>query len=150
MQFGCSRWAALSLRNSRHLDLFLIRIPYRLHGGWNFGGYNRPAEDVTLNPVGPHIPEHGYFVLRFGTFGDYRQVERMAELDHSLEQWMLTGVGANSFYESTVNLQFIEGQTVEIGQRGLASAKVVDCEFDADDIQSGKHIAHAPERGVGK
>ena len=63
-----------------------------------------------------HPPKDRHFIFGFSPFRDNRQVQRMAELDHALEQPELAGIAANPVDEGAVNLQFIKWQAVEIGQ----------------------------------
>ena len=72
----------------------------------------------------------------------------MAELDHALEQAVLAGVAANAANEGPFNLQFVERQAIEIRQGGIASAKIIDRQFDANAFEAFKNGLNPHQRSV--
>ena len=53
-----------------------------------------------------------------------------------LRSAVLAGVAANAADEGPVNLQFVKRQAIEIGQGGIARAKIINRQFDANALQA--------------
>src|SRR5258706_9047059 len=83
-----------------------------------------PAEQVALHLVAAPLGQVGQLVGGFDALGDHLETEAVAEGDHGRDD----GVGAAGELgdEGPVDLETVNGETVQIAEPAVAGAEVVD------------------------
>src|SRR6267143_263906 len=103
-------------------------------------GAERPrrggAADVeALQEVAAILPQHRRRGLVLYPFGDDRQPEAMAEVDRGADDGGAVAVGRHVEDEGLIDLDFAHREPLEVGERGVAGAEVVDRDLDPGLMQ---------------
>ena len=80
-------------------------------------------------------------------FGHDGQAEGMRQADRGAHNGRVVVVAGDMRDKGLVDLQLVDRQTLEVGQRRIAGAEVVDRHADAHRTQAPQHVHGA--RGVG-
>ena len=78
-------------------------------------------------------------VLALDALGDDLQVETVADRTMAWARMAPCSVTA-SRHEGTVDLEHIDGKVLEVGERGIAGAEVIDRDPDAIRPQLSEHV----------
>ena len=70
--------------------------------------------------------------MRLDTFGDDGEVQRLGEADDRAHDRLALGVPAETVDERAVDLQRVDREPLEVGERRVAGAEVVDDEVHAE------------------
>ena len=84
------------------------------------------AEVVALGDVASIAGEHGGGGGGFDAFGDRRQAQGVGEVDDGAHDRCGTGIFGDGGDERAVEFDFVDRQFVEVVQRGVAAAEIVD------------------------
>lgn len=98
---------------------------------------HRLREQETLPGVAPHGTQPLPLIGILDALGDGREAEALTQLDDRPRQRpaVLTRVGAAAPDERAIDLQDVDGKTLQIAERGLAGSEVIDREADAECLQ---------------
>ena len=90
------------------------------------GGFQRRREQVALAAVAAELAQAGELGLVLDALGDRAQAEAAAELDERLDQRVALVRARRRGDERAVDLQRVDRQLLQVGERGVAGAEVVD------------------------
>ena len=90
------------------------------------------------------VVEH---VRALDALGDDLEPEAAREVDRGAHDQQVVDVADDAGDERAVDLDLVERQPLEVGERGVAGAEVVEREPDAERAQPVEHLVGAP--GVG-
>ena len=79
--------------------------------------------------------EVGPLPARFDAFGNHFQVKMMSEGDDEPRDFPAFNILLETAKEGTIDLQNVDGKTAEAAERGMARAKIVYAEPDAEILQ---------------
>ena len=105
------------------------------------GHLERRREQVALAGVAAELAQVGELGLVLDALGDRPQPERAAELDERLDQRVRLVRAGGGGDERAVDLQRVDRQLLQVGERGVAGAEVVD-----RDVQAVGRAARAAAR----
>ena len=113
-----------------------LRTPVALPNQAGILGDRRGAADeIALYAVAASIGEERQLLMCFDAFGDDRDVEAVAEADHGLDDGGRLRIARQMHHESTVDLDLVEGKSLQIGQRRIARAEIVHRDAHAERFQ---------------
>ena len=95
-------------------------------------GRQRPREEVALRVVAAEAAQLGELGLVLDPLGDHVERERPGHADDRLDDRRPLLLDAERVDERAVDLQRVEGEAVEVGERGVAGAEVVEDEAHAE------------------
>ena len=72
------------------------------------------------------ICEKVALLLGLNSLGNHRQAHCPAEGDDGLGNRAAAGIRQNVLNERPVDLELVQGQTLQVGQGGIAGAKIVE------------------------
>ena len=99
------------------------------------GGLERMREQIPLPDVAAERPQHAKLVRVLDALGDTRDAERRRHLeDHRRERRALSGL-AELLDETTVDLHDVDREALEVRQRAVAGAEVVDRDPNTERTQ---------------
>ena len=107
----------------------------------------RRREVVALDGVATCVGEDCAGDLVFGTLGDDRQAERVRHRDGGTDDDRVALVGGHVGDERAVELQFVSGQAVQVGERRIAGPIVVDRDPNSEVGELAQHIARFGDVG---
>lgn len=84
------------------------------------------ASQVALHHVASELDECAPFRLGLHTLSGDHQVHTMAHLRHGTHQLLRARCAVNAVDKASVNLQLADRKLVQVSQRRIARAKVVD------------------------
>ena len=93
------------------------------------------AEVEALSGVASLVLEPQELVDRLDALGHGLEAQRAAELDQRVDERGAGPVRGGSEHEGPVDLDDVHGELLEVGQRRVARAEVVDGEADAEVLQ---------------
>ena len=100
-------------------------------------GRSGAAEQVALVGVAAALGEQGALGFGLHAFGDHLQAHGVRQRDDGAGDGGVVGVHQHVAHEGVVDLQFGQRQALEIGERGVAGAEVVEREAHAQAAQFG-------------
>ncbi|MCY1187615.1 hypothetical protein D9M73_286140 [compost metagenome] len=74
------------------------------------------AEQITLDEIATLLGEELVLLHGFHAFGDHLQVQGMGHDDDGLDNFHVLPAVRHILNEGTIDLQGVQGQTLEIGQ----------------------------------
>src|SRR5438067_1107453 len=104
----------------------------------DIGSADRLAPVVTLSALASEGAQARELTWSLHPFGDHGEVERVGERDHRLDDRGVPRRSVHLGHERLVDLQDVHGEALEVAQRGVASAEVVDCDLDAELGEPGE------------
>ena len=137
---GPARRAARAGRSSRPVPRSRIRRVAASAG-------QRAREVVALGEVAAERLEVAPGVLGLDALGDDAQAEVVGEVDRGAHDRGVGGVDGHLDHERLVDLDHVDREPLEVGQRRVAGAEVVDRERQADLAQARRA---SPPRGPGR
>ena len=106
-----------------------------------FVGGHRPAENIALDVRAAELADQGQLVMGLGALGGGVHAEALGEGDDGADD---RGVAAarlgGAADEALVDLDLVERRLLQIAERGIAGAEIVEREADADRLQLGEHV----------
>src|ERR1700687_1252041 len=114
----------------------------------------RPGEQVTLRPRAAQAAQRRDLLLGLDALGDDLDAEPLAEHEDGLDDLDLAVVGGHRLYERAIDLERVDRQLVQVAERRIAGAEVVDSQLNAQRAQAleavhGGHAA-ADEHALGE
>ena len=100
----------------------------------------RPRQQIALAVVAAEILQQRKLGLGFDAFGDHFLFEALGERDDRLQDLGIFAAFADAVNERAVDLERVERQAVQIAERRIARAKIVDAELDAELLEPVEHI----------
>ena len=94
-------------------------------------GRQGPAHQVALGPVAAHRAQRRELLGRLDSLGDDEQLERVREVDHGRDHGVVAAV-AEPAHERPVDLEERQVEALQVGQRRVAGAEVVEADLDAE------------------
>src|SRR4051812_24578344 len=104
---------------------------------------HRPAEQIALDLVTAEIAHAGEIVRGLDAFGGDRHPEALGELDDRLDDRDRLAVAGRVADEAAVDLQFVEDGLVQIAERRIAGAEIVQRNADAERPKPLQHVERA-------
>src|SRR5512139_4101765 len=95
----------------------------------------RPAEQMPLHFLAPLLAQEGQLVPGFHAFGDDAQAQAARQLDYRAHDGGVVGVAVEVAHERAVDLQPVDGEALEIAERRVAGAEIVDRQPHAERLQ---------------
>ena len=108
---------------------------------------HRLADEVALCERAAERAERVPDLLRLHAFRDDRQAEVPPEVDRGADDRRVARVVAHARDERAVDLDRLHRQPLEVRERGVAGAEVVDREPEPHLVQAREHLAHAERVG---
>src|SRR5256714_12964435 len=105
------------------------------------------ADVEALRVVAPECGELPADRLAFHTLGRYGQPKTAAQLDGRADDRLVLGVRVHVEDERLVDLDLIDLELLELGQRGVAGTEVVDRAPDAHCMERAEDLARALDVG---
>src|SRR3569623_3386898 len=102
---------------------------------------HRPAEEITLHHVATHFPQKRELFGRFDPFRHHVEFEAACHGNDGGDDGGIVLIGLDVADEGAIDLEGANGKTLEIAQRGIASAEVVDGETYSDAVQRSNVVA---------
>ena len=109
-------------------------------------GGARAAEQVALATVAADLAQARQLQRGLDALGDHRQAEGVAELDDGLDDRRVLGVDAQAVDERAVDLDRLDREPLQVGERRVAGAEVVDGEVQAEAAQLARARPWPPSR----
>ena len=106
------------------------------------------AAEVTLERVAPELVEARELRRSFDALGDDAQLERAGEADDCAHDGFAAVVLVESLHERAVDLEHLDREGLEVRQRRVTRAEVVDDEMRAEaaqrreDARRGRRVVH--------
>ena len=123
--------------------------PFGLDDGRRAGA----TEEVALAAIAAHRPQPRQLQRRLQPLGDDGDAEGVAEVDDGLDDRRVLGVEAEPGDEATVDLDRLDREPLEVRQRRVAGAEVVDGEVQAEAAQVAqgdrRRLDVGEQRGLG-
>ena len=107
------------------------------------GGGQRAAEVVALGAAAAQVDQRLQDALGLHALGDDVEAEVAGEVDRRADDHGVAVVVGHRGDEGAVDLDLVERQLLEVGERRLAGAEVVEREPDAERAQRREHLGHA-------
>ena len=111
------------------------------------------AEEVALAAVAAHLAQAGQLQRRLQALGDHGDAERVAEVDDRLDDRRVLACRGRARRRSPVDLDRLDREALEVGQRRVAGAEVVDGEVQAEAAQVAqgdrRRLDVGEQRGLG-
>ena len=102
---------------------------------------HRPGDKIALRHVAAHFRKQAQGRLVFHTFGNRLETEVVREVDGRARDRTGARVGQHPAHERLIHLDRIDGQLLQIGQRRLSRAEVVDVQRESKIVKSDQHRA---------
>src|ERR1700692_3674763 len=83
------------------------------------------AEEIALHRVAAHFREEAELLLGLHALGDDRHFETMAKADHGAHDRGRLRVASEIDDKVAVDLDLVERERLQIGERGIAAAEVI-------------------------
>src|SRR5262249_32751683 len=96
------------------------------------------APQVALGQVAPEADQLPLLRLGLDAFGDGLHAHRVGEADHALDDRGVLLVGPEAVHEAAIDLDRVDGHALEVDERAVAGAEVVDGEADAELLEVGE------------
>src|SRR3984893_497203 len=90
-----------------------------------------PGEVIALAEVATELAQRLELPAGLDAFGRHREAERVREGDDGLDDRRVLGVLAEAVNERLVDFQDVDGKQLEVAERRLARAEVVDADVHA-------------------
>jgi hypothetical protein len=130
------RSCALSVEATFHADADQIEVPLDQVG---------TADEIALHLVAGLARQEGALGLRLHPFRDDRNVEGTREAQDRADDLGRLGSGLKVGDEAAVDLDLVERERLEIGQRGVPGAEIVHRDADAERLQPSQQVEGAGE-----
>ena len=83
------------------------------------------AEEVALAHVAAQALQEGVLAFGFHAFGHHGQAQVVGQADGGGADGGVVGVGFQVFDKGAVELEAVQRQALEVGERGVAGAEVI-------------------------
>ena len=117
------------------------------------GGVERTCEQEALAAVAVLVPQQRELLLLLDALGEGLDRERLAELHEGVDQRLALLVALSTRDERAVDLQRVDREALQVGERGVAGAEVVDRDAHAELLDRGQPrgglLGVAHQRGLG-
>ena len=107
-------------------------------------GAHRRADQIALHLVAAEAAQPQQLALGLDALGDHPQAEAVAEIDDRAHDHLVVQVVLEVLDEGLVDLQPLHRQPLDVGQRRVAGAEIVDRQADAQLVE----VAQALDRGL--
>ena len=101
---------------------------------------------VALQAVTAETSKESRLRLGFDALGNDLKAQALGKLDDGADDRLVTGVFADTGDETAVDLQLLDGKHLEVAERGIAGAEIVDGQLDAQIAQTFENILAAFNR----
>ncbi len=109
-------------------------------------GRGGPSHEVTLQGVAADLGQPLGGALVLDALGDDPQAQVVTQVDGAADDGHVAGLG-ELLDEPLVDLELVDGQPLQVAQRGVPGAEVVDRDLDAEHVQPAEDARAL--RGVG-
>ena len=108
--------------------------------------WQRASQEVALRDIAAKIAQEGEDALALDALGDDLEPEVVAEHDGRTNNCLVAGVRLDVTDEGVVDLEDVDRKPLQIAERGVAAAEVVDREPHAQRAQAIENGARASGR----
>ena len=113
-----------------------------------FGGGERPAEDVALDLADAELADQVQVVVGLDAFGGGVHAERFGQRDDGADDGAVAvGRRGGAADEALVDLDLVERRLLQIAERAVAGAEIVEREPDAEILEPGEGVVGAVALG---
>jgi hypothetical protein len=145
---GCrvrGRWWAATAGPHQGKHALVVAHPlchlFRRHGRGDAG---------ALADVAAQIQQHSRLGRRLDAFGHHRAAEGAGQADHAFDDGAVLRVVEHVVHETAIDLQHVDRQPLQVGQRGVAGAEVVEREAHAQALAAGQQGRGGLDVGMGR
>lgn len=114
-----------------------------LQPGQGLIGGQGPADVIALSVVAVQVSQQAQAGVVFHAFGRDAQAKVVGQADDRTDDGMPFGFGGGRHDEGSVYFQAVDRQLLQIGQRRIARAEIVDGNLYADVVQAFQHVEAA-------
>src|SRR4051794_25484086 len=100
-----------------------------------------PGDLIALGEVAAEAPQRGQLLRRLDAFGDGGHPEDGSQVDDGLDDGLGRGI-LDRRGEAAVELEHVEREVLQPGERGVAGAEVVERQAEAAFAQQEQLLAH--------
>ncbi len=97
----------------------------------------RAGKIISLAKLAAEFPKLGELAGRLHAFGDHVETEALGEGDDRPHDLRVLAAGADPGDEGAVDLERVEGELMEVAERRVALAEIVEGELDARATSAG-------------
>ena len=109
------------------------------HGGQRVLGH-RPGEQVALRLLAAELEGPLELARGLDALGHRRDAQRPGDGHHRADQARVRAVLVEAVHEAAVDLDLVDRQLLEVGERRVPGAEVVDGHPDTARAQGGEHL----------
>ena len=114
--------------------------PERFQECCRFVRRHRSADEVALHHVALQGAQVTCLPRFFHAFGDHFESKTVAERNDGLDDRGITAVGGHIAHEGDVHLELVHFELLQIAQRRIAGAEVVDRQTHAECLDLGQRL----------
>lgn len=103
-------------------------------------GGNGSAIEIALRLIALQQAQQISLLLGFHSLGDNLEVKVVGKGDYRVDDPQISRIGGHFCDEGAIDLQFIDGQRYEIGERRVTGAEVVNGNRYADSSQRAQNL----------
>src|SRR5687767_1986199 len=118
----------------------VARWPLRLNHVRQLAGRHRTAEEVPLEFVAAMGSEEPCLFLGLDAFSDYANLEGLADGDDRRHDRSVASAAADVLYERLVDLERVDGKPLQVVQRRMTDAEVIDGDADSELLEVQKDL----------
>ena len=100
---------------------------------------HRPSDQIALHLVTAPIEQHRMLHGGFDAFGQYRNVEAVAEIDHGAHDRHGMLIVLEIENESPIDLDFVECERMQVRQGRISGSEVIERDADAKGLEPGEN-----------
>src|ERR1041385_7450189 len=125
---------------SEFFPVRVIRVYLRLKDRGEGVGGEGFAEEVALDLVAAEQLQEPQLIFCLDAFGNHFQTQVVGERDDGHHELSVVRVARCFHHKRSINLERIDRQSLQRGQRREAGAEVVDRDVDAHTLQPAQHL----------
>src|SRR3990167_11198437 len=104
--------------------------------GLEIGNRHRPPQQVALECLASQARQHLALRLGLDALGDHGQPQALTQGDDGLNDDRAAVVVEQARHEGLVDLELVQRQALQVGQRGVTGPEVVERETDTQLLES--------------
>src|SRR5680860_124641 len=108
---------------------------------FDLGGADWFAEQVALRPLAASLRQKYLLRAGFHAFGDYFQTQALGQRDGRASNGHVVGLVRNAIHKRAVDLKTSKRKALQITERRVAGAEVIDTEPDAHRLEFEQQLA---------
>ena len=101
----------------------------------------RSGEEESLGETAAHVSDGGQLLGFFDALGEGVHSEISGQRDDGLDDLRSTAIAADPLDEPAIDLEGVDGEALEIGERGIPGSEVIEVDLDAE-VPQPAHDLH--------